>query len=148
MPQVRTGWSRGLYVGLGCFFVGLGILGALLPLLPTTPFLLLASGCFVRSSPGLNRRLLQSRLFGPFLSDWQRHRGVRPRVKVTALTALVLAVGGSAASGRLSTPLLVLLLVLGAIGLVVVLRLPVIRPSVLQSEPAAQDPLLELESAS
>lgn len=145
-PQ-KKGWSRKLYVGLGCFFVVLGVLGALLPLLPTTPFLLLASSCFVRSSPALNRRLLESRLFGPFLRDWQKHRGVRPRVKRTAIAAVVLAVGLSATFGQLSTPLLTLLLILGGIGLTVVIRLPVVRPELPTSLDTSAVPELDLESA-
>jgi uncharacterized membrane protein YbaN (DUF454 family) len=116
-----------VYVGLGLFFVGLGAAGTFLPVLPTTPFLLLASFFFIRSSPRLNDWLLRTRLFGPVLRDWQRHRAVRPRVKVTAVSVLVLFAGGSAAFGSLSPPLLVVLVVLALIGLVVVLRLPVVK---------------------
>jgi uncharacterized membrane protein YbaN (DUF454 family) len=114
-------------VALGCVCVGLGAVGAVLPVLPTTPFLLAASFFFVRSSPRLNDRLSRSPLFGPFLRDWHQYRGVRPRVKVGAVAAMPMAVAASIAWGNLSWPVLVLLLVLAAIGLAVVLRLPVIR---------------------
>lgn len=121
------GVRRWLYVALGLFFVGLAILGILLPLLPTTPFLLLASFFFIRSSPSLNAWLLRSRVFGPFLRDWHRHRAVRPHIKIGAVAVIVPVIGASALFGNLPPYLLVPLLVLGLIGLIVVLRLPVIR---------------------
>ncbi len=121
------GLGRAVLVCLGLILVGLGALGALLPLLPTTPFLLLASFCFVRSSPRLNRWLVRSRLFGPFLRDWQKHRGVRLHVKVIAITLLAGAVTASLTLGDLPAYLQALLVALALIGLVVVLRLPLIR---------------------
>jgi len=114
---------RTLYVALGLFFVALGFLGAVLPVLPTTPFLLLASALFVRSSPRLNRWLLRSRIFGPFLRDWQRHRGVRLSVKLTATVMMLIAAGCSAWFADLSWPWLLVLLTLVVIGLTVVWRL-------------------------
>lgn len=130
-PKIKPirGLRRAVYLLLGGLLVGLAALGTMLPVLPTTPFLLLASFFLIRSSPALNAWLLRSPLFGPFLQDWHRHRGVRLHVKVTAVTAIVLAVGASAIFGNLSTWLLALLIVLGLIGLVVVLRLPLIRQS-------------------
>jgi uncharacterized membrane protein YbaN (DUF454 family) len=116
-----------VYLVLGCLFVGLATLGAFLPVLPTTPFLLLASACFVRSSPALHARLLRSRLFGPFLRDWQRYRGIRLSVKITAVVTLLAVVAASVLFGQLPLPLLILLMVLASIGLFVVLRLPVVR---------------------
>lgn len=79
---------------LGLLFLGIGGLGVVLPLLPTTPFVLLAAGCFARSSPRLHRWLLDSQLFGPILRDWEQHRCVPRRAKVVALVTM-LGVGGS-----------------------------------------------------
>ena len=66
--------------------------GLLIPGLPTTPFLLLASFFLARSSPRLNSRLLRSRFFGPILIDWQVHGGIRRDVKVKAVTGVIMAV--------------------------------------------------------
>jgi uncharacterized membrane protein YbaN (DUF454 family) len=118
---------RATYLLIGLFFVALALIGAFLPLLPTTPFLLLASFFFIRSSPRLNAWLLRSPLFGPFLQDWYRHRGVRLRVKVTAIAVIVVAISSSLIFGNLSAWGNALLVVLGLIGLVVVIRLPLIR---------------------
>ncbi|MCI0683139.1 MAG: YbaN family protein [Gemmataceae bacterium] len=111
-------------IGLGLLFVGLAALGTVLPLLPTTPFLILASACFVRSAPRLNAWLLRTRLFGPLLRDWQHHRRVSRRVKHLAIVLIVLFVGLSAWLGDFSWPWLVALIVLALIGLAVVIRLP------------------------
>jgi len=75
----------------GCLFVGIGVIGIFVPVLPTTPFLLLASFCFVRSSPRLNRWLMNHRVFGRYVRDWEEKRGVRPSVKVTAFTMMAVA---------------------------------------------------------
>src|SRR5690606_25254012 len=76
---------RGVYLVLGLAFTGLGIAGALLPVLPTTPFLILAAACFTRSSARLERWLLDHPRFGPTLGDW-RERGAIPwKAKLMAL---------------------------------------------------------------
>jgi uncharacterized protein len=123
-PLPMRGPRRWLIVLLGLFFVGLAAAGVFLPVLPTTPFLILASACFVRSSPRLNAWLLRSRLFGPMLRHWQEHRCVQRRVKYAAAGVLLLAVSLSAWIGQLSWPWMTLLVVLALIGLMVVLRLP------------------------
>jgi uncharacterized membrane protein YbaN (DUF454 family) len=61
--------------------VGLAVLGSILPLLPTTPFLLLASWCFFRGSPRIHAWLHRSKWFGPTLDDWQHYHGIRKSVK-------------------------------------------------------------------
>ena len=79
---------RGLYLALGLFFVALGFVGAFLPVLPTTPFLILAASCFARSSRRLERWLIEHPWFGPMLREW-RLRGAIPRkAKLTALAGV------------------------------------------------------------
>lgn len=96
-PRQATGLRRVLYVcgGLGC--VGLAYLGAILPGLPTTPWVLLASYLFSRSSPRLNRWLKRSPLFGRLLRDWDEHGGIRRPVKVFAVCLVVTVVSLSLA---------------------------------------------------
>jgi uncharacterized membrane protein YbaN (DUF454 family) len=90
-PKLATGPRRVLFVVAGMICVGLAYLGAILPGLPATPWVLLASYCFARSSPRLERWLKRSPIFGRLLHDWHTHRGIRRPVKVVAV-ALVLTV--------------------------------------------------------
>lgn len=94
-PTPATGVMRGVYITAGLVCVGLAYLGALLPGLPTTPWVLLASYCFARSSPRLQRWLLRSPIFGKLLRDWHEHRGIRRPVKVLACVLVVAACGFS-----------------------------------------------------
>lgn len=83
--------KRTILLVCGWICVVLGMIGAFLPLLPTTPFLLLASACFMRGSPRLNHWLLSHPQFGPVLENWHRHRSVSPRVKRRANMMMVLS---------------------------------------------------------
>ncbi len=124
-PVSATGVRRWLYVGAGLVFVGLGLVGAFVPVLPTTPFLLLASWAFVRSEPRLHRWLLDLPGCGPLVREWEERRTVSRGAKRAAYVTVVAAIGLSLAFGNLSVPLVALLLGLAAIGLTVVYRLPV-----------------------
>ncbi len=73
---------------IGWIALALGVIGIALPLLPTTPFLLLAAACFMRGSDRMYRWLTQNRVFGRYLRDYQEQRGVTLRVKVVALTVM------------------------------------------------------------
>lgn len=86
---------RWLYMGAGLLAVALGLLGVVLPLLPTTPFLLLAAGCFARSSPRLQRWLYRHPLFGTLIRNWEERRCVNCAVKRLAVVC-VLVFGGYA----------------------------------------------------
>src|SRR5262245_16318568 len=81
--------------------VGMAYLGAILPGLPTTPWVLLAGYCFARSSPRLEGWLKRSPIFGKLLRDWDEHRGIRGWVKVVAVCLVVTVVGLSIALGGL-----------------------------------------------
>jgi uncharacterized membrane protein YbaN (DUF454 family) len=80
----------------GIFFVGLAILGIVLPILPTTPFLLVAAACFAKSSPVMQRRLLANKTFGPLIHDWQKYRSIPRKAKRIALLTMILSVCWSA----------------------------------------------------
>ena len=75
---------RWLWLALGLLFVALGFIGALLPLMPTTIFLILAAACFARSSPRLEAWLLNHPRFGPALRAWRENGAIGPQAKRTA----------------------------------------------------------------
>lgn len=104
----------------GFVCVGLALAGVFLPLLPTTPFVLLAAACFARSSPRFHRWLLEHRWFGPTVRDWQEHRAIALRTKALAIAMLVLTLGSSIAVAVSDPRLRVALVGLG-LGLVVML---------------------------
>lgn len=79
----------------GCVFLGLGAIGVFVPILPTTPFLLLAAACFLQSSPRAHRWLLSSRFLGGYIQHYQEGAGVPLRTKITAIGALWLTIGYS-----------------------------------------------------
>ncbi|MEX0623296.1 MAG: YbaN family protein [Saccharospirillum sp.] len=74
----------------GWVCVALGTVGVVMPVLPTTPFLLLAAACFARSSPRFHRWLLSTKLFGPLIENWQRERYIEKRSKRVALVVVAL----------------------------------------------------------
>jgi uncharacterized protein len=119
-----AGPKRVVFMALAGLFFVLGALGAVLPVLPTTPFLLLTSYFLARSSPRLNRWLLASRFFGPILRDWQQLGGVRPDVKVKAVMIVLLAVSLSLWLTDLSSTLRWMVAATSLIGIGVILRLP------------------------
>jgi len=82
---------RLVFAGLGVTFLLLGVVGIFLPLLPTTPFLLLAAGCFARASRRMHHWLLNHTVFGPIVLEWREHRAMPWRAKRTALLLLALS---------------------------------------------------------
>jgi hypothetical protein len=84
---------RALFIAAGLGFVGLGVAGIFLPLLPTTPFLLLAAACFARGSSRLHRWLLSQPRLGPVIHDWQAHRAISRSAKLKATLLIVLTLG-------------------------------------------------------
>lgn len=108
----------------GVFFVGLAILGVALPILPTTPFLLVAAACFAKSSPEMQKRLLANKTFGPLIHDWQKYRSIPRKAKRIALLTMVLSVCWSAFMLK-SIALTVLVIVLVTGPFIFLWRLPV-----------------------
>lgn len=111
---------------IGCIAVVLAILGVFLPLLPTTPFLLLASACFVRGSDRLHRWLLSNPLFGEYLRNIEDKKGIPLKGKIITLVLL----WGSLTYSIYIVKLLLLKVMLAAIGIgvtVFILRMKTLR---------------------
>ena len=94
-PAATKTWMRLLLVIAGTVFLGLGIIGIFVPVLPTTPFLLLAAACYARSSQRLYGWLLNNRWFGKYISNYLQGRGIPLRIKISATCVLWLTIGVS-----------------------------------------------------
>jgi len=79
---------RALLIAAGTVSLGLGAIGIFVPVLPTTPFLLLAAACYMRSSERLHKWLINNRWFGEYIKNYQAGRGIPMRTKIVALTVL------------------------------------------------------------
>jgi uncharacterized membrane protein YbaN (DUF454 family) len=124
MPQRASGWRKALYLLLATMFLVLGLVGVVLPGLPTTPFVILGSYFLLRSSHRLHQRLMASKLFGGILRDWHVHRGIRPHIRARAIALVALVVAASLVVSRPSLPVTLTILALVACGLFVIWRLP------------------------
>lgn len=121
--KARRTCIRIFLIVAGTIFVVLGVVGIFVPLLPTTPFLLLAAACYARSSPRCHKWLLNNRWFGQYIRNYLEKKGCTLKVKRLALTFLWTAIGFSILFAVQSLGIR-LLLVLIAIGVSVhILRL-------------------------
>lgn len=77
-----------LLILIGVIAMGLGLLGVILPVLPTTPFLLLSAACFIRSSERLYNFLITNKYFGQYIKDYREGKGIPKKTKVIALLML------------------------------------------------------------
>lgn len=124
LPARAQGWRRALLLAAAVATLILGLLGVVLPGLPTTPFVLLASYCLLRSSPALHERLIHSRLFGGVLRDWHLYRGIRPHIRYKALVVVVLVVAASLTFTNLPLGAKFAIAIVAACGIAYVWRLP------------------------
>ncbi len=136
--------ARGFLVLVGTLAVVLGVIGIFVPVLPTTPFLLLAAFCFARSSERFHRWLMSNRWFGPYLRNYREGGGMVLRDKVLTLTALWLGIGTTVA---FAVPAPIGKAALLAIALAVTVHLLRIKTLSLPVASAAPSPLSEPLSA-
>jgi len=98
MSQLKlhhSSYVRHVFTALGFVAVLLGVIGIFLPLLPTTPFILLAAALFARGSERFHRWLLAHHLTGPLIADWYEHRSLRPGIKRWAYLLTVISFSSS-----------------------------------------------------
>ncbi len=77
--------KRILFISLGTIFLGIGSIGVILPILPTTPFLLLSAACYIRGSPRIYQWLISNRVFGEFIGNYVKGKGIKRRQKWIAI---------------------------------------------------------------
>lgn len=121
-------WGRPLWNAAGAVFLALGAIGVPLPVLPTTPFLLLAAACFLRGSPRMYGWMMSNRLFGRQLAAYRAGQGVPARTKAMAVTLLWIGIGVSIALVVPGTAWRLLLAAIGAAVTLHILALPTRRP--------------------
>ena len=115
------------WIGAGWCCVGLGVIGAMLPVMPTTCFLIAAAACFAKGSPRLHARLLAHPRVGPSLRAWEQHRAMPRRAKRVALLSIIASFAVSIAV--VPVPWVrVLLAVTGVVLWVSLYRIPVVEP--------------------
>ena len=128
-PAAPAGPMRFILALAGLICVGLAAAGAVLPLLPTTPFLLLAAACFARGSPRLHRWLHTNRLFGAYLRRYRQGEGIPLAAKIATLTLLWLSLTASTlwAVPESLWPIRVALVLVGLCVSYLILRTPTYR---------------------
>jgi len=115
-----------VYILLGTMSLILGIIGIFLPILPTTPFLLLASFCYVRSSKKMNDWLLNHKYLGSYLRDYLEYKGIRRKNRRYSLTFLwVTLIGAMLLS--MSLHLTIFLSIIGCLVTIHIMRLEVLE---------------------
>ena len=116
----RTARIAWLVVGLVA--LALGAIGIALPLLPTTPFILVAAFAFAQSSEKLHRWLLDHNVFGPLIDNWQRHGAISRRTKVISVVTMAALPVISLVLAAPPIVIIVQLVVLGAVALFILTR--------------------------
>ncbi|UCF42075.1 MAG: YbaN family protein [Gemmatimonadota bacterium] len=91
-----SAFLKWVLISVGVICVGLGVIGIFVPLLPTTPFLLVAAACFIRSSDRLYQRLVTHPMLGPYIRNYREHRAITRRARIVALVLLWATIGYAA----------------------------------------------------
>ncbi|MBW6452418.1 MAG: YbaN family protein [Methyloprofundus sp.] len=120
---MRKRIKKYLLLVAGLLFLALGIIGAVLPILPTTPFLILALACFANSSPRFHQMLLNNRWFGGALQRWEESRSISRSSKIKAILMIMLTFAASIGVLHGKLALQLMLLTLGSVLLIFMWRL-------------------------
>ncbi len=91
--ETKNPIAKILWILLGSFFVMIGAIGAVVPGLPTTLFLILAAACYIRSSQKLYDWLIKNKTFGPYLKDYREGKGMPKNAKILAVSMIIIFAG-------------------------------------------------------
>jgi uncharacterized membrane protein YbaN (DUF454 family) len=125
---------RTLWFIAGTICVALGAIGIVLPILPTTPFLLAAAACYYKSSPRMHRWLLNNKWFGEYIRNYTEGKGLTLKTKITALTMLWVTIGISTVfllnrllPAQLVLPMQLIMIAVAIVVSAYLIRLPTFR---------------------
>ncbi len=134
-----TKWMKiigGLWFIAGTICLFLGAIGIVLPILPTTPFLLASAACYYKSSPKMHKWLLNNKLFGNYIKNYQEGRGIPRKTKIIALTVLWVTIGISTIffldrilPSFLVLPMQIIMIIVAVVVTVYMLKLPTYKKS-------------------
>lgn len=114
--------KRFVLIAIGIFALALAAVGVLLPLVPTTPFVLVAAIAFAKSSERLHQWLLGHNIFGPLIVNWHRYGAISRTAKITSVVSMLVIIGISIAIGASAGIVIVQILVLSASATFIVTR--------------------------
>jgi len=123
VDTLQKNMQKNLLMLLGWFFVLLSVIGLLLPILPTTPFLILALALFANSSPKFHQMLLNNQWFGPVLKQWEDNKTVTRSIKIRAILLVLISFSISIFLVREYWMLQIMLLIIASILLYYIWRL-------------------------
>ena len=123
--ETKNPIAKILWIFLGSFFVMIGAIGAVVPGLPTTLFLILAAACYIRSSQKLYDWLITNKTFGPYLKDYREGKGMPKNAKILAVSMIVIFVGYAVAFALEGLMLKVFVGLFGLVGIFyIILKVP------------------------
>lgn len=88
MKGISDKVKRMFFIIIGTLFLGIGFIGIVIPVLPTTPFLLLAAACYFRGSERLHQWLINNQVFGEFIRNYMEGKGIKTRQKIITISFL------------------------------------------------------------
>jgi len=122
--------KRHLLIATGTICLAIGIIGIFTPILPTTPFLLLAAACYANSSPRFHRWLMNNRIFGSYIRNYTEGRGIPLKVKLFTIALLWVTIGISIwATANLVLTVVLLMVAVGVTLHIVFIRAKKDRPT-------------------
>jgi hypothetical protein len=137
----RSRTARRVWAGFGLLSVGVGGVGAVVPGLPTTVFFVIAASCFSKSSPRLERWVLELPTIGPMVRDYRAGLGISRRTKASAIAMVVVVISISAGFIIDVTPVRIAVVIAGVVGVASILFVVPTRERVMAARSAAARPV-------
>jgi uncharacterized membrane protein YbaN (DUF454 family) len=129
MKGISEKIKRTIFTVFGTIFLIIGAIGVFIPILPTTPFLLLAAACYLRGSERLHRWLINNRVFGEFIRNYTEGRGIKQGQKIYTISFLWLMIIFSVIYVLKSSLFRILLLLIAMVVSIHIIMLPTIKQS-------------------